>query len=206
MDLEYTDKIYEEYAEILALKIFNHLDKSSPVTLDDIRKKIYIKQNKPPLNTYNWHEATCINELLQFKNKELKNILSNNSRSKTGNKKILAMRVWNITHPETPEYKPKKLQDISGSCKFSHHIDDSSESDNDEIDSSDDGSSNIEDALIHSSKILVDQEQYRFIPKKNWIFKEFSHYYKFMGILKEGSIQVCGIPNELKQYYLQEQY
>ena len=204
MDLGITHKIYEEYAEVLAMKIFKHLDKSSSVTLDDIRTKISIIEDKKTIDIYNWHEATCVEELLDLKNKELKHILSNNSRSKTGNKKILAVRVWNITHPETVAYKSKKHQVISKGENNLHYIEDSSDSDS--SDSQYDYASNIEDIIRHASGINIKQEEFRYLPKKKWIFKEYSHYYKFIGILKDGAVHPCAIPNELKQYYLQEQY
>jgi len=197
MDLEATHKIYEEYAEILATKIFKHLDASSTITLDELREKISIKHKKK-IDVNNWYEATCMAELLEFKNRELKQILSENSKRKTGNKKVLAMRVWNITHPETSVYKSKELQNTHENNEEIYHIDDSSDSDSSE----DDNMDNIEAIIRHSAKIHINQEELIYLSKKRWVFKEFGHYYKFMGLLKDDIIHSCAIPEELKRYYL----
>lgn len=221
MDLDSANTIYEECAEILATKIFKHLDKSSDMTLDDIRKKISIKDNKKKINCNNWHTASCIAELLEFKNKDLKQILSDNNRKKSGNKKDLAKRVWDITHPETVIYLPNIPSNTP--TNETYHIDDSSDTyeSDDDCSDSDDGdneySFNIVN-LIKTSEIIylnknklinmnsenhIKENEYIYVSKKNWIFKEFDNYYKFMGILKEGTIESSIIPNELKEYYLQ---
>ena len=206
MDLDNTNKIYEEYAEIIAIKIFKHMNQDSNITLDDIRKKISIKQNKTVIDINNWYEATCLEDLLELKNKELKEILSNNSKTKTGTKKILAERVWKITHPEIPLVKP----DLCKSNKELYHIDDSSS------DTSDEEDDDIGDIIKHSSKIYINnnkiininesnninKDEYVLVPKKSWVFKEFEHYYKFIGILKKNTVHSSIIPDELKQYYL----
>ena len=206
MDLDNTNKIYEEYAEIIAIKIFKHMNQDSNITLDDIRKKISIKQNKTVIDINNWYEATCLEDLLELKNKELKEILSNNSKTKTGTKKILAERVWKITHPEIPLVKP----DLWKSHKELYHIDDSSS------DTSDEEDDDIGDIIKHSSKIYINnnkiininesnninKDEYVLVPKKSWVFKEFEHYYKFIGILKKNTVHSSIIPDELKQYYL----
>ena len=213
MDLDNTNKIYEEYAEIIAIKIFKHMDQASNITLDDIRKKISIKQNKKVIDINNWYEATCLEELLKLKNTELKEILSNNSKTKTGTKKILAERIWKITHPDTTTLKPHLKNN-----KELYHIDDSSSDTNDDSssDTSDEEDDNIADIIKDSSKIYINnnkiininessninKDEYVLVPKKEWVFKEFEHYYKFIGILKKNSVHSSIIPEELKQYYL----
>ena len=201
MASEDTNKIYEEYAEILAIKIFKHLDKTSTMTLNDIRKKILIKQNTKNIDINNWYEATCMKDLLKFKNKELKMILCKNSKPKTGNKSTLAKRVWDITHPEIPIYKTKNNQGVFQQPIKDYYVDDSSDSD-----SSDDeiNMDNITDIIACSTKIYIKQEEFIYISKKGWVFQESAQYYKFIGILQDNVINSCSIPDELKQYYLQE--
>ena len=212
MDLEEANKIYRECAEIIASKISKHLDKSLNITIEDLRKKISIPKNK--INKKNWYDANCIEELLRFKNEELRAILRENNKKLGGNKKILAQRVWNITHP-TMNIKPKKFNISITDNNISNYIDDSdtdSESDSDDNTETNDLLDIIKDSekinldniiLNESIKDNINNANLILVKDKKWVFRELDTYYEFIGILENNCINKCCIPDKIKSYYLQ---
>ena len=146
----------------------------------------------------NWFEATNKKDLKSLKISDLKYILSVNNKKVSGNKNDLINRVWDIHHPSYKVIKnsKNKTQDITS-------VEDSDT--DDDISLLEFINSYSEYVYIKNKKLTKDRtRKYKrlFIKEKNWILKEYSDRYEYLGVLKNRRLVKTPMPRELKKYFL----
>lgn len=146
----------------------------------------------------NWFEATNKKDLESLKISDLKYILSVNNKKVSGNKNDLINRVWDIHHPSYKVIKnsKNKTQDITS-------VEDSDT--DDDISLLEFINSYSEYVYIKNKKLTKDRtRKYKrlFIKEKNWILKEYSDRYEYLGVLKNRRLVKTPMPRELKKYFL----